>query len=288
PALGNIVFFPQVPGAQLTPDLFTADPALRTVFGATANDVQNGSGAAYAPPTGAPAAPPIVAASPFDLPDLSTPYIAGLPAGAAAPIAQAEALTRSLATMAVINEYLTDTSISAATDWVFSMPTRRYSVAADYRGTSATGRAFTSFVDRHYFTAANTTLSGNQICTATTGVTVFNREEATAQGTNFVISPNPPVAQFSLCGEASVLAFNGSGPATAVLGAEIAKTDFPAAFRDGWARVGTPGVATGLAPSIGGNGLPILGKAFVRAAPGAGVGFFGASWEHRYVRPATP
>ena len=39
-------------------------------------------------------------------------------------------------------------------------------------------------------------------------MTFYNREEATAVGTSFVISPNPPVPGFRLCGEASILTFN--------------------------------------------------------------------------------
>ena len=36
----------------------------------------------------------------------------------------------------VINEFITDPAIAANTDWVFSLPTRRYSVAVDYRTTA--------------------------------------------------------------------------------------------------------------------------------------------------------
>jgi hypothetical protein len=292
---GNIVFFPQTGANAATPDNFTADPALRTVAGGGATDVQNGSGAAF------PGAVPIVTASQFDLPDLSTPYLllAAYPAVAADPIAQAETLTRTLATTNVINEYIGDTTITANTDWVFSMPTRRYSVALDYRPMSATPatapiRAFTKFVNRDYFTGANTAVSNAQICVTTAGVTYYDREENTAVGNNFVISPNPPVPGFRLCGETSVLGFNAVAGAS-VLGAEIAFTNFSTSAltaKDGWANVATPGLATGAAPSFGGNGLPILGKAFVRASnPAVQAGIaanFGASWEHRYVRPVTP
>jgi hypothetical protein len=297
---GNIVFFPQVSGAAATPDSFTADPALRTVAGG-ATGVQNGAGAAYAGGT-----VPIVAASQFDLPDLSTPYLllAAYPPVAADPLNQAEALTRSLAVMNVINEYLTDPVIAANTDWVFSLPTRRYSVALDYRPATAaavtnTQRAFSKFINRDYFDATNSPVQLSvatgmpQICVTTAGTTFFNREEGTQVGTSFVISPNPPAPQFALCGEANVLTFNAVGGAS-VLGAEIsaANATVPNNFADGWAQINTPGLATGAAPSAGGNGLPILGKAYVRAtnsAVQAGIAAnFGGSWEHRYQRPVTP
>lgn len=298
---GNIVFFPQVSGNAATPDNFTADPALRTTAGAGATQVQNGAGGAYAGGT-----TPIVVASQFDLPDLSTPYLllAAYPAAATDPLAQAEALTRSLAVVNVINEYITDPAISASTDWVFSLPTRRYSVAVDYRPATAAAvtnaqRAFSKFINRDYFDATNSPIALSaatgmpQICVTTTGTTFFNREEGTQVGTTFVISPNPPAAQFSLCGEANVLTFNAVNGAS-VLGAQIsaANTTTPSGFTDGWTQINTPGLGTGAAPSVGGNGLPILGKAYVRAtnsAVSAGIAAnFGGSWEHRYQRPTTP
>lgn len=299
---GNIVFFPQVSGGMstgYTTDQFTADPALRTTKG-TATGVQDGAGGSYAGTV------PIVTASQFDLPDLSTPYLLGTyPPTAAAPLVQAEALTRSLAVMNVINEYITDPAIAAHTDWVFSLPTRRYSVALDYRPSTAAGvtnaqRAFSKFVSRDYFDASNSPVAVStatgmpQICVTTSGSTFWNREEGTQVGSSFVISPNPPAPQFSLCGEANVLTFNATA-GESVLGAEIsvANTTTPAGFTDGWAQINTPGLTTGASPSAGGNGLPILGKAYVRATNSGALGAvvnanFGGSWEHRYFRPATP
>ena len=298
---GNIVFFPQVAGAAATPDLYTADPALRTTAGVGPTQVQNGAGLAYAGGT-----TPIIAASNFDLPDLSTPYLllAAYPPAAQDPINQAEALTRSLAVMNVINEFITDPEIAANTDWVFSLPTRRYSVALDYRPATAaavtnTQRAFTKFINRDYFDATNSPvqLSAStgmpQICVTTQSTVFYDREEGTFVGSNFVISPNPPAPQFALCGEANVLTFNSPFGAS-VLGAEIssANTTVPNNVTVGWAQVNTPGLATGAAPNVGGNGLPILGKAYVTARNNSvQAGFttnFGGSWEHRYQRPTTP
>ncbi len=248
---GNIVFFPQTNASvsSAVADASTADPLLRSASG------------------------PKIVASSFDLPDLSTPYT-----GAVSALTQASTLSTSIATTNVINEYLTDTTIAAGTDWVFSMPTRRYNVAMDYSASSlsTSGRVYSVLTPNNYFTSANTAVVGSQICTATAGVTYRNREELANVATSFVISPNPPVAAFRLCGETSVLSFNGTA-STSVLSAAVAATNLTTApVRDGWAQVGTAGL---------GGGLPIIGKSFVRAAPGAGVGFFGASWEHRYTRP---
>ena len=275
PARGNIVFFPQTGAAAPTPDLFTADPSLRTFAGAAAGQVSNGAAAAYGGVT------PIIAASQFDLPDLSTPYLllAAYPPISTDPVTFARNLTASIQTGSVTNEYLTDTNIGAFTDWVFSQPTRRYNVAPDYRPLSLTpagalGRAF-NFGLTDFYSAANTSVSGFQICANTAGVTYYDREEFTAVGNNFVISPNPPAPGFRLCGETSVLTFNST--AASVLGAEIARTNFvTGSVRDGWAVVSTPGAA-------GGFGLPIVGKAF--SAASTGTLNIGGSWEHRYTTP---
>ncbi len=69
----------------------------------------------------------LVAAQHYDVPDLSTPLLQADTAEV-----QAAALTKALAHTSVSNQYVTDATISAKTDWVFSMPTRRYMVAANY------------------------------------------------------------------------------------------------------------------------------------------------------------
>lgn len=103
----NFVMFPQTAAAAPTPTSFSADPLF----------------------AGAPA--PLTAAM-FDLPDLSTPYTAT--PSAAAALAQAAALSGAIATTSVSNEYSTTTLAQFRTDWVFSMPTRRYFVAVNYTG----------------------------------------------------------------------------------------------------------------------------------------------------------
>jgi hypothetical protein len=274
-ARGNIVFFPQTP-IPLTPaaaDLFTADPSMRSTPGILAGQVSNGAGAAYAGTT------PIIAANMFDLPDMSTPYLllAAYPPIATDPVAYITNLQIPLAQFGVINEYLTDPNIGAFTDWVFSQPTRRYNVAPDYRPLASGGTLGRAFLAGNaFYNAASTAVSGFQICVQTNGVTYWDREETTAVGTSFVISPNPPAPSFRLCGETSVLTFNSTGPS--VLGAEIARTNFSTgSIRDGWASVATPGGF--------GFGLPVVGKAYSAASTGSLN--VGGSWEHRYF-PLVP
>lgn len=273
PARGAIVFFPQTGANATNPDFHTADPSLRTTFGATPDQVQNGSGGAFV--NGSLTAP-IIQAAMFDLPDLSTPYLLNLGTpDNLDPIRQAGYLSNTIAANHIRNEYFTDPSVSAVTDWTFTMATRRYHVAVDYRGTTAV-RAFTNYSGtwpQQYFTASNTSIgSDKKVCVTTGTPTVWNREEGTVTS-GFVISPGTS-SVFQLCGETSVLSFNAGGTAAqSALGAAIARSDLPTPQRDGWASIPTSGL---------GAGLPIIGKAFARAAVPAGK--FGISWEHRYAR----
>ncbi|WP_027995450.1 hypothetical protein [Simplicispira psychrophila] len=234
---GNLVWFPQTTATPtMAANLLTADPLLS-------------SGA-------------VIAAS-YDFPDLSTPYVSG--ALGASPAAQASELASTLAVRSVTNEYLTNKSVNFATDWVFSMPTRRYAAAYNYGATGSAQRVLNPLVSAH-FNSDNVTLDAakGQLCISTGTMRAFDREENTR--TTFVISPASAV---SFCGETSVLSFNSA--AYSVLGAKIAQQNIETKFADGWFSINTPGV---------GNGLPVIGFA---AAKTRGTNL-GGTWKHRYSR----
>ncbi|MFZ4480706.1 MAG: cell surface protein [Rhodoferax sp.] len=274
--VGNIVYWPQTSGTVVNPEWYTADPVLAGGYKGTATVT---SAAA-------------IFAQYYDLPDLSTPYTTASTFGSAAgPVAQASALSGSIATTAVMNEYITDSAISAATDWVFSMPTRRYSAAYSY---AAASPVYTRLlVD--YFTPLNMTLSGKILCyrgSLTTNeanritAVAWNREEGTpASSTGTVISPSNPSDPGSFCGETSLLSFNVNAPTVStVLGGTVAVKGLLAnqgAYKDGWAKLHTPGYNSA--------GVPILGSAYTSArgpVTAAGQFVMGATWEHRYQRVA--
>ncbi|MBR0567241.1 hypothetical protein J5J83_14045 [Azoarcus sp. L1K30] len=214
----------------------------------------------------------------FDLPDLSTPYDGDY----ANATAQAAALTTALAVSSVTNEFLTNAAIAAETDWVFSMPTRRYHVAYDYATTVAAekrvfnvaGAAVTTAPVASWFYSSNTEVSGNLICVKLGGVTNFDQEEGTATA-GVVFSPGT-IETVKFCGEGTVVKFNGSN----VLGASVASGSLSTGSTAGWTTINT---------ANGGFGLPVLGQSFVQAtnsAVAAGVsGNFGAGWAHRVTRP---
>jgi hypothetical protein len=314
-------------------DAVTADPVFRKTYvaynqatvlglasanpnGTTAANTANGVVVNTAASTTTPIANPVVAAAYYDQPDLSTPYVGLVDAsvGGAAPyvgfyvgqsaLNQSLSLTALLAKSAVTNSYLTNSALSAATDWVFSMPTRRYHTAYAYAYSASTGngQVYTDYSAAstaiagagaaanayRFFGPSNTSVSstnGFQICTKlATGVTSYGREEQVASVSNpgFVVSPGTVAASatLSLCGETSVLSF---GKASTVLGATVANTVYPAASlpaTDGWATFST---SSGAATVVG--TLPILGFAAekaVNSAVSAGVsGNFGLSFTHR-------
>ena len=243
-AAGNLVSFPQTTDA---PDYTTStEPAPNKVRGFTADPLLQS--AAFAGQV-----------ANYDFPDLSTPYTSNLTIDAKGTATQASNLAAALATKSVVNDYLVGGGASFTTDWVFSMPTRRYAVAVDY---AAKGVLFNDGVNTH-FTSANTSLNATtlQACVTPGGALKgYSREEDTQS--TFVISPDTAL---KLCGETSVLTFGSEK----VLKASIASRTVPVNYAEGWLTVGTTGL---------GNGLPVIGYAATKAA---GATNLGGTWMHR-------
>lgn len=257
PVKGNVVYFPQTSTSvsAATAAAFTADPLLTQ---------------------------DIVKGALYDLPDLSTRY-----AGAATPSAQAAALADAIAAKAVMNEYWTDPTIYAATDWVFSMPTRRYAAAVDYKAAGVTPgsvvpAAVYNDLNPTHFAEDNTEMSGDKLCVKNITNSPWDREERQpAAPDDVVISPSEPGAPVLFCGETSVLSFNnGAATTSGVVSANVAVKDIDVGYQDGWLKLNTPGAK---AP-----GLPVLGQAFVSAFNPAvsenTAGNFNMGWSHRYER----
>lgn len=246
---GNIVFFPQTADAPVFP---SGNAGYAAVANLTADPLLTSAGFA-------------TQVANYDFPDLSTPYTS---TATVAPNTQANNLAAALQTTQVVNEFLTGGIADFATDWVFSMPTRRYAVALNYAVTGAGRLLLNPGVVAHY-TAGNTTLNatGSQACVLPGGtLRAYDHEENTK--TTFVISPD---VALRFCGETSVLSFN-STTGSQVLGAKLATSNINAGYASGWMRIGTSG-ATGV-------GMPIVGYA---AAKARGVNL-GGTWNHRTAR----
>ncbi|MDP3230305.1 MAG: cell surface protein [Acidovorax sp.] len=300
---GNFVHFPQIDTAVAAADMlnFTADPLLR-------GDALKTDGTAFSA-TGVPA----LTGGFYDLPDMSTPYLA---ADIGAPKAQAIALTSALAVTSVTNQYANDESISAKTDWVFSMPTRRYSVAANYKavtGTTPANDANTSYrlfsnlvagvlpsavatAQDEWFFAANTPVStddSGNICVKADAQRFYDREETTPGATTPgpVFSPRTPgtVSAVALCGEASVLAFKSTG--NSVLASSVARSTITSGtYTNGWGVVTTTNAINNAAAAAANvvQGLPVLGASFIKLSNpqvAAGLsGTYGITWPHRFTK----
>ena len=299
-AIGNFVAFPQNDAIKIaTPELNTADPLLVSKgIAATAKD----STGAWAATDGIPAA--VVEAIALDFPDMSTPYYAAASAQAAAN--QASNLTKALAVSSITNQYAKDASITAKTDWVFSMPTRRYSVALDYSKQTATvppARVFSSVSGTstqspvgtvvagavqanpgasgatQFFHTGNTKVVDGKICVDTQGAVFRDREETFKSGIP-VFSPSSAKSS-RMCGEANVLSFGEGVANPSVLGATVAREDVNSAsiYENGWGVLDT---------TNGGVGLPIMGYSVIKLTNpqvAAGVsGNFGITWPHRFTK----
>lgn len=257
----KVTYFAQTAATVTDIQKFTADPLLIPV--AKRVNVENG-GTELTNTTGGAA----VTAGSYDLPDLSTPLTTK--AALSTPAAQAAIYSLALSKTSIRNEFLTDSAIGATTDWVFSMPTRRYAVAMAYSKISATddGRRFNGD-NAAQFNLDTTGLVNKQICVKGVTVTPFDREEnSPTSSTEVVISPSTPTAGDLFCGEASVLSFNnGTQTTSGSLKANVALKNVEVGYNAGWAKITMPS-------------LPVMGASFVRAL-GNNTQTFGATYSHR-------
>jgi hypothetical protein len=288
-AQGNVVYFPQtaVPVTAANLLSYTADP----VF----NPAKVGTLAA------ANVAAP-VAAGQYDLPDMSTPYVAVSDLTGTPPANQAVALTASISAKTARNEYVTGVTAALSTDLVYGMPTRRYAVAYDYTGAGFIRQnalnlnyfnSMTDFVapvDSVNVIAVTDTSSlgtngnGRQICITGMSPAQWDREENTPAVVvgvpPVVISPSTPAVAtvLSFCGEATVLSINNGGitGATGSLKASVAVKDIDVTYKEGWLTMTTPAADNAL-------GLPIVGASYIKASSSA-TQSFGAASEHRFTR----
>jgi hypothetical protein len=264
----RVIYAPQISAG--VPDIanWSADPLFLAGNQTSVNDATNltlkaGTGSA------------VVTPGMYDLPDLSTPlYSENTPAQ------QAYGITSFLTAMAgttIRNEFAVESAINGSTDWVFSMPTRRYHVAMAYNKISATddGRRWNRELNKEavgdaaavtsVFGRAGTAVVNGLICVTAGTVTPYDREENTpTASTAVVVSPSTVGGAARLCGETAVLSFNNGTGTTKALEASVAVTAIDVGYAAGWATVG--------------NTYPVIGGAFQRAAFGAqGFGVYRAN-----------
>jgi hypothetical protein len=230
-----------------------------------------------------------------------------------AGVAQLQALNATIMTTEIYNDYVTDPVIAATTDWVMTMPTKAFHLAAYSRATGSESNVIEPFSE---------TWTGQTACEPSR-IDLVNREESAVYvpptSDQPIFSPAPPVepgtptnGDILLCYESSVLQF----AETTAMGTSSLATGINALLQDadGWATLTLAqpaeldtvlnpcdGIVNGAYSATktaecerkiqGGNGtildgLPIVGFAVQKyvngAAGGAGVlANYGAAVEHK-------
>ncbi|SFE13190.1 surface layer protein NpdA [Paracidovorax konjaci] len=269
PARGNFMVFPPTDADVPQPERFTSDPLL--VSGGLAARNKDILGNTSMPTTAA-----VIKARFNDLPDLSTPIY--LPGTAASARVAAGDLSRLLSVREFKNQYVLDSSISARTDWVVATPTKRYSVARDYRQTDRSNQGVYSVVPpvgggEQYFHSGNTE-TGQSVCSTsgTWTLRIADRDAAVVSSQ----TPLDPSAKHESCGAVSVLSFGGAGAdvPSALSSSVNRRALYLGAFPNGWANLQVPD----------GRGVPLIGAAFVKLSnPGATPGVaanYGLTFPH--------
>lgn len=212
----------------------------------------------------------------YDFPDLSTPRYDEM-----SPPEQYEFFTLFGIGMSPIlsNEFITDPDIFASTDWLFSMPTRRYAVEGrPYEGGVAHADAADLGDDggRGVLEPFAEYYDEDTGCIVMPEIEVFDREERTVT-TGVVVSPGE-TSQPLLCGEVVVMSFNRQGATqSGALGAELTLQDLTVPYQDGHATLWFD------TESLYG-GVPIIAMSFIKANSGGSGATnmnFGGVWKHR-------
>ena len=212
----------------------------------------------------------------------------------------------------VYNEFILDTATNSGTDWVVTMPTKRYYYQGGQivdAGGNVIGVARTpgqTLFQRDFL---------NGKACDDVSITRYDREEGTvASSTTF--SPPPPTRSDSLCYEANVITFNNSNILASTNSANI-----PTTFQHGWVALNFPTPNTGAYHTLVGgttntvtinpitgavtggtttttayNGLPVIGYAAqtfnngtLTDTSGRNVfATYAGRVQHRFTRSITP
>jgi len=126
----------------------------------------------------------------------------------------------------VMNEFVLDPGTRSGSDWVVTMPTKRFYVA------NGTGSAQNGLFQRNF--------NGTAGACDDVSLNIYDREERTTS-TPLNFSPPPPTQGASLCWEANVITFNNSNVLNSTNVANV-----PTSFANGWLKLGfLPTTVTG-------------------------------------------
>ena len=120
----------------------------------------------------------------------------------------------------IINEYVLDNATLSGTDWVITMPTKRYNVPVDNPLTTVDPQLFSPFTHKFWLNGACEPVS----------LSYWDREERSVSVVDF--SPPAPGGGTSLCWETNVVTFN-----TSHVLESVNEVNVPVNFENGWLRM---------------------------------------------------
>jgi hypothetical protein len=149
----------------------------------------------------------------------------------------------------IMNEFVLDTNTTSGTDWVVTMPTKRFYVS---NGTGTPPRLFQRNFNKTDGACDDVDLN------------IYDREEQTTS-TPLDFSPPPPTLSNAVCWEANVVTFRDSN----VLGsANRANVPVPSTFQNGWLDIGFfPSTVTGAVHTLA-NDATIVTDIFANSSVG--------------------
>jgi hypothetical protein len=191
-----------------------------------------------------------------------------------------------MAVKKIQNENTSEPSITAKTDWILSVPARRYSIAMDYAVPASPRRLFSlvpATGSQYFHESTLAARSGNptQHCWSFSGTNsyvspFYDRDMNTYQPFGGVPLDDE---QLFMCGSVTVLSFRDTG--TSAIGGSVVRRNYIAGAVNGWGSLGSVDPVTLL-------GMPIIGSAFIKfnnpsASPGVS-GNYGVTFEHWLTR----
>ena len=173
----------------------------------------------------------------------------------------------------IINEYVLDNTTFSGTDWVVTMPTKRYYVPVDNPATSSPSFSATEPFTKTFWT--------NGACEPV-GLSYWNREEGNVVSVDF--SPPSPDGGAALCWEVNVLTFNRS----AVLGSVNETHIDNVPFENGWLKMTFNDAGHRMISTDGDTylGLPTVGfmvQDFVNGNVNGLLSNYGGNFSHKFT-----
>lgn len=198
-----------------------------------------------------------------------------------------DAVTATLMRSEIANDFVTEPSLDAGTDWVVTFPTKRFYV----NGTSAPMDPFTT-------TWASSASGEPEKACEEIGITYFDREEQQETPDDSDFSPQPPgEPPTSLCYEANVVTFNDSN---VLAPSDRVKRNLDVVFDNGWLTMDLTNFGSGnvrtleslgtTGPAETYRGLPVLGFSvveFVNGDVGGLLSNYAGLFNHKGERNIT-